>query len=86
MQLTLIIVHSYMHVPHRYYPGFLQSAFLCKYQLDYIASGTLSLLDFLLGDHTLFYFMEVSNLWGLFSCVCYDHNSVFELCPNMNYN
>ena len=44
----------------RYYPGFMQSPFLCKYQLDYIASGAMGLMDFLLEDNALFYFMEVS--------------------------
>lgn len=44
----------------RYYPEFLRSSFLCKYQLEYITSGKLKLLDFLLGENALFYFMEVS--------------------------
>lgn len=46
----------------RYYPKFLQSSTLCKFQLEYISSGELKLLDFLLGDTTLFYFMEVRFL------------------------
>lgn len=42
----------------RYYPGFLRSSSLCKFQLEYISSGQLQLLDFLLGENALFYFME----------------------------
>ncbi len=53
--------NHYCYVLHRFYPGFLHSAFLCKYQLDYIASGALNLIDFLLGENALFYFMEVSS-------------------------
>lgn len=57
----------------RYYPKFLRSSILCKFQLEYISSGKLKLLDFILGDNTLFYFMEVSfmitssNIWYKFS-------------------
>ena len=52
-------MHSFNHyyVLHRYYPGFLHSTFLCKYQLDYIVSGAINLVDFLLGENALFYFM-----------------------------
>lgn len=48
------------HIYHfRFYPGFLSSHELCKYQYEYISSGELCLLDFLLSENALFYFMEV---------------------------
>ena len=43
----------------RYYQEFLRSSSLCKYQLELVSSGQLSLLDFLLGGDSLGYFMEV---------------------------
>lgn len=45
----------------RYYPEFLGTPLACRYQLEYIAGGELRLMDFLLGQNTLFYFMEVSG-------------------------
>ena len=43
----------------RYYPEFLRSSYLCKYQLELVSSGRLCLLDFLLGGDSLVLFMEV---------------------------
>lgn len=48
----------YKVMEKRYYPGFLHSSYLCKYQLDYIGSGALSLVDFLLGENALSFFIE----------------------------
>ena len=43
----------------RYYPEFLRSPYLCKYQLELVSSGRLCLLDFLIGGDSLVLFMEV---------------------------
>lgn len=77
------------HHYSRYYPKFLQSPTLCKFQLEYISSGDLKLLDFLLGDTTLFYFMEVRFChvytrrdwfwWCWLLCMCQVYSSFCRL-------
>ncbi|XP_064391555.1 A-kinase anchor protein 10, mitochondrial-like [Halichondria panicea] len=59
----------YHTLESRYYPEFLRSAHLCRYQLEYISSGQLGLLDFLLADNALFYFMEYMEVEGASSLV-----------------
>jgi A-kinase anchor protein 10 len=45
-------------IENQYYPEFLRSPHLCKYQLELVSSGKLCLLDFLLGGDSLVLFME----------------------------
>ena len=44
----------------RYFPGFMQSDFHCKHQIDILTGTQVQLADVLYNEAALFYFMEVS--------------------------
>ncbi|RWS01217.1 A-kinase anchor protein 10-like protein [Dinothrombium tinctorium] len=53
------------HIESEYYNKFLRSSYFCKYQVDMLTDGSISLVDILYNDSTLFYFMEFMEQEGM---------------------